>query len=656
MSFSSGGSSKVKTINIKELIGSIFLGKRYQELTSINDQVRYLTMNSIFIVASLPLIILGVTLIGVDSVRMIIDFAIAGICLICLVLMRTKVPFRIIPIFPVTFFGLYCLYLIYVGELQLWTTVWFFSFPLIVIFLCQMTVGVIESVIGLVVTILFFYTSLSPISPDPQISFRYIAGYVLILTLTIVYERISVLKDRKELALNAELAHERDIIQTMKDNIQQGIFLMNTEYKILSLYSRPLITILSYYDTELEGKNFLDILAASLDARQLQTMKGYFEMIFSKSKSAKVLESVNPISEFEYKIDDRIKILATKFHLIEQEGSEPVIIGIIQDITREKEFEKEMLAQKEAQELEMKNMFDVIQVDPLVFNDFIEDTESNFKYINAILKDKSMTERQVVNKFFQNIHAIKSNALVLGLENFGKRLHVLEDNIKKISAQHDISLDNVLDLAVKLEDIMQEKDSYTKIVNKIEAFKTSNRLDSVLVHTLTLAIERIAAETQKKVELKTGQMDMDILGSRLRKPIKDILFQCVRNSIYHGIEPVEERIQKHKKPQGLLVISIKNVDGRAEINFSDDGRGLDWNKIKNRYLVMNPNATDVSRKTLLLSIFSPEFSTSEETTTVAGRGVGLSLVRDLVKENAGTVNVNSSDTGLTFKFTFPFNN
>ncbi|MCL2706408.1 MAG: hypothetical protein FWE72_09410, partial [Spirochaetaceae bacterium] len=609
------------------ILSSILLGKRYLGLTSISEQVRYMTMNSIFMVAMIPLIILGFTMLPDQIGRAIIDFTIAFLCLISLFLIRSKIPLRLVPLFPVTVFGAYCVYLLSSGDLSLWASIWLFAFPMIVIFLCRMTIGIIESVIVLVAIVLLMYTPISSLAPDNDIKMRYIGAYILIVALTVIYERISILKDRKEAALNAELAREKDIIQTMKDNIQHGIFLMDKDLKILPQFSQQMITILSYYDSELTGKNFLDILASLLDAKQLQIMKNYFSMVFSKSKKTKILEAANPISEFEYNADDRTKILSTRFHLIEQKDFEPMVIGIIQDITREKEFETVLITQKESRELEMKNLFDVIQIDPVVFQDFVEDTESNFNYINSILKDKSLTEKQVVTKFFQNVHAMKSNALILGLETFGNKLHTLEDDIKKLSDQKDITVDNILNLVLKLEAIMQEKDSYIKMIKRIEAFKTSNRLDSVLIHSLNKAVEKTSAETQKKVELKIGQIDLDILESKLRKPIKDILFQCVRNSIYHGIETVDERIQKNKKPVGTLTLNIKTTGEKIEVIFSDDGHGLNWEKIKAKYLRLHPESTDTSRKVLLSTIFKPEFSTSEDTTLVAGRGVGLSLVK-----------------------------
>jgi len=612
-----------------------------------------MTMNGIFMVAIIPLVVFGSTFIGVATFRVVSNFFIAALCLMSLVLIRSKVPLSLIPVFPVTAFGAWSLFLLSTGQYGLWAGVWLFAFPPIAFFLCRMVVGLVQSMVVLAVVVLFMFTPFGQISPEVGISIRFLFAYSLILSVTIIYERISILKERMETQLRGELSHERDVIRTMKDNVHQGVFLMDAEFRIQPQYSRPLISILSYYDSELEGKNFLDIISGSLTAKQLQIIRGYFVMVFGKEKSAKVLEAANPISQFEYRVDDRIKYLRTSFHLVEQPNDESVIIGILQDVTREAEFEKELQAQKGAQELEMKNMFDVLQIEPTVFQDFVEDTESNFNYINATLKDKSLTENQVVTKFFQNIHAIKSNAFILGLESFGKKLHALEDDVKAVLAFETITVQYVLGLAVKLELIMQDKDNYTTIVKRIEAYKTSNQIDSILVNSLSRAVEKLSQETQKKVVIKAGQVDRGILETKLRKPIKDILFQCVRNSIYHGIEPVDERVRKNKTPQGLLVFTLKKVDDMAELAFSDDGRGLDWEKIRRKYLDLHPEAKTTSRQTLLAAVFSTGFSSADTITTSAGRGVGLSLVKTLVKENHGHINVTSSESGLNFKFTFP---
>jgi two-component system chemotaxis sensor kinase CheA len=305
----------------------------------------------------------------------------------------------------------------------------------------------------------------------------------------------------------------------------------------------------------------------------------------------------------------------------------------------------------------MKNTFDITKIDPLVFQNFIEDTESNFNSINNLLKDQSLTERQVVTKIFQYVHAIKSNAVILDMENLDNKLHLLEDSIKTVSNKDTVTVNDVIGLAIKIESFMQDMDSFVAINKKINAHKISNQIDEILVSSLSKAVERLSKEIKKKAKIKVGQIDVNILESRLRKPIKEILHQCVRNSIYHGIEPADERVKKNKNPFGLLIFSIKNTGDKAEVIFSDDGSGLDWQKIKKKYLEKNPGA-NVDKKIILSSIFSPEFSTAAETDTAdvsmhAGRGVGLSFVKDLVKEHRGSINVNSTKAGLTFKFTFP---
>ena len=650
----------------KNLLRTIFLGNRYSQLNDVNEQVRYMTMNWIFMVATLPLVILGITLINVDITRTFIDFGIAFLCLLSLILIRSKIPLKYIPIFPVTVFGAYCCYLLYLGDLNLWAAIWIFSFPPIVIFLCQMVIGVIESIIVLVVSVVFLYSPLSSIEPVDEIKIRFLGAYVLIASLSIIYERISILKDRKETELKAELAQEKDIIQTMKDNINQGIFLMDKDLNILPQYSSTLISILSYHSSDLTGKNFLDIISGSFDTKQLKILKSYFNMIFSKEKNARVLDSANPIAEFEYKIDDSSKFLSTKFKLIEftedinqkgttgtaEENSAALIIGMIQDISREKEIENELHAQKEAQEVEMKNLFDVIKIDPMVFQTFVEDTEINFNNINALLKDQMLNEKQVVTGIFQYVHAIKSNAVILDLESLTNKLHVLEDHIKTVSGKEKVSMNDVLSLAIKIEAFMQEMDSYIAITKKINAYKTTNQMDTLLVNSLTKAAAKLAGELKKNVKLKPGHIDVNILESKLRKPVRDILSQCVRNSIYHGIEPEDVRIKKGKNPCGIMSFSINNVDGKAVVSFSDDGAGLDWKKIEKKYLEKNPGKS-ADRKVLLNCIFLPEFSTADDASSAAGRGVGLSYVKDLVKENKGTISANSTESGLAFKFIFP---
>ena len=201
------------------LIKSIFIGKRYSQITNLNDRARYMTMNGIFSVALVPLILFGINGMEEDPTRATINFFIAGVAFLSLILMRTKMSLRILPTIPVTLFGAYCLFLLYSGGLYMWLAVWFFSFPLIAIFLCQMTVGLIYALssLGLAIMLLYRPGLSSVYDMDPAIKFRFVAGYIFILLLTIVFEYINMLKDKKEEKLNEELLHERDNLKEKVD-------------------------------------------------------------------------------------------------------------------------------------------------------------------------------------------------------------------------------------------------------------------------------------------------------------------------------------------------------------------------------------------------------------------------------------------------------
>jgi len=201
----------MKENNQQSTFKTLFLGKRYYQLENVNDQVRYMIMNGIFMIAVIPLLIFGIQELSGDTTRATINFSISITVFLALIAMRSKIPLKIIPIPIVIMFGAYCIFLLYSGTLYLWVSIWLFTFPLISIFLCKMTMGVITSTIVIITAgILLYMPGTIAYEMDGAIKFRYIAGYIFILTLTMVFEYVGILKDRKEARLNAELNKERD--------------------------------------------------------------------------------------------------------------------------------------------------------------------------------------------------------------------------------------------------------------------------------------------------------------------------------------------------------------------------------------------------------------------------------------------------------------
>jgi two-component system chemotaxis sensor kinase CheA len=493
------------------------------------------------------------------------------------------------------------------------------------------------------------------------IIFRIVSVYILVLVLTMVYEHIRVLKDRWVRQLTEALRAERDEIAVMKDNLKTGIFLIDKDYTIQSAYSKSLEAILG--DDELQGKKFTDILASSVKAKERDTLEDYFNMILNRSFDAKMLEEINPIVEFVY-INDRQEIeknLRSSFGAVDR-GQNHYILGTLEDITAEKVLKQQLEEEESKREEEMRALFQVIQVEPRVFNDFIEDTEYEFERINTILKNEGLSAQEAMIDIYQSVHAIKSNALILGLENFSSKLHTLESEIKELRDGEDVSFEDVLHITVELEKIMKEKDKFREIIEKIQSFKAdmgdSRRQDRyVLVETLTKACEKAALALKKNVRFVVEDLDGIVLEYGPRRVIKEVLTQLVRNAVFHGLENPEERISQGKNAEGKIRLSVKYKDNMVHIKLSDDGKGLDFEKIRRKAesLHLLRNAPEFGDKNKLSQvIFSPGFSTAETADMNAGRGIGLNLVKERIRDLHGSIKLQSKPgKGTVFNIFIP---
>ena len=119
----------------------------------------------------------------------------------------------------------------------------------------------------------------------------------------------------------------------------------------------------------------------------------------------------------------------------------------------------------------------------------------------------------------------------------------------------------------------------------------------------------------------------------------------VRNALDHGLEPPEERVAAGKPPRGRLTVSARQAGSGVVIDVRDDGRGVDparmARKAVERGLIAPGDAAAVDAARAAELIFTPGFSTAEQTSDVSGRGVGMDAVRAKVRELGGDVRLES---------------
>ncbi len=170
-------------------------------------------------------------------------------------------------------------------------------------------------------------------------------------------------------------------------------------------------------------------------------------------------------------------------------------------------------------------------------------------------------------------------------------------------------------------------------------------------------VRDVAHELGKDVQLVMEGQETE-LDRTIIEAIKDPLTHIVRNSIDHGIEKPEARAAAGKKSQGNLVLRAFHEGGQVNIEISDDGRGIDIGRIKQKAIEKGiANHDQISRmsdREAFNLIFLPGFSTAEKVTNVSGRGVGMDVVKTNIERIGGSVDILSENgKGTTLKIKIP---
>ena len=160
---------------------------------------------------------------------------------------------------------------------------------------------------------------------------------------------------------------------------------------------------------------------------------------------------------------------------------------------------------------------------------------------------------------------------------------------------------------------------------------------------------------QVRIEMQGKETELD---KTIIEAIKDPLTHLVRNAVDHGIESSEARKAAGKDPEGRLFLRAFHEGGQVNIEISDDGAGLDYEKIRakaiQKGLITADQAARMTEREIANLIWLPGFSTAEKVTNVSGRGVGMDVVKTNIEKIGGTVDVQSKPgQGSTVRMKIP---
>ncbi len=321
--------------------------------------------------------------------------------------------------------------------------------------------------------------------------------------------------------------------------------------------------------------------------------------------------------------------------------------SLLQEINRENSlfiaYNNYLFMIKDKMQTYLDNINEADQEDARSFIQIIREAISGDSQGNIKKNEHKVASGDTVNK---NENALKSEMEI----NDSIRIHLsIVDRLMRLAGelvlirnQQLISFQNINSGS---REIVQRLDGVT---SEIQETIMKTRLQPIgnIVNKFPRFIRELNKKLDKKIEMEiTGaevELDRTIIES-LAAPLTHL----IRNSADHGIELPQERIRAGKRETGLISIFAYHEGGLIHIKITDDGRGMNLQKIKQKAIesgIVNENELAVwSENEIINLVMRPGFSTAEKVSDVSGRGVGMDVVKSSIERLNGSIEIKSME-------------
>jgi two-component system, chemotaxis family, sensor kinase CheA len=347
------------------------------------------------------------------------------------------------------------------------------------------------------------------------------------------------------------------------------------------------------------------------------------------------------------------------------QGSGPLqsLLVVASDVTAEVERER-----AEVHHRELLSVVERISKDRQGFIDFFSESSAAIEALSSGTISDAVVSKRIV-------HTLKGNSGFFGLTSIVEVCHRVEDLwAEQTPDPADVALlrDAWDDLVERLKSLIDDDTAivevplgeYDALVHEVrsEAPRESilKALTAWRLEPISKRFERFADQASS-LALRLGKPRPEVMiddhGVRLPPERWASFWQAwahvVRNAVDHGLENGAARVERGKSESGQLRFEAKIEREELVLALSDDGSGIDWERVRQRARDVGlPHAT---QRDLELALFSDGFSTREEVTTTSGRGVGMSAIKEEVDARGGYMQVNAeSGRGTTVSCHFPW--
>ncbi len=479
---------------------------------------------------------------------------------------------------------------------------------------------------------------------------------------------------RQLISNDYKLAVANQEMGEIMSSVREGLFLIDKDLYIAGQYSNSLEQILGQKD--LANKNLLDILRNLVPESEIETTKIFIDQLYSDWVEVDLIEDLNPLHRISVQDEktSSLKFLDFKFFRVWLDGKIERVLVSVTDTTENVMLQASLDAQKEQEgrELEMLNI--ILNTDPTVMQTFVTGSLARLNDINQVLKspESNQTElRSKVQYIARLIHSVKGEASSLKLHRMVDICETFEESLKSMRNSNSLTGQDFLGLVVLLEDLYRLFDVLQNYSGRVNAdgqhHADSNHTPEQAVRKMAQSQESyfknfvhdMAKRVGKQAQLWLDGFDNVPVSQEQLAQLKDIAIQLLRNSVIHGIEEPAVRAERHKPAMGQLKLSLtQQEDGQIVLTAEDDGNGINFDAIRNKAIalgwVSEEEALKLDERKLLNFMFSNGFSTAQEETEDAGRGVGMDIIKDTIQKMGGKINVSTAPRAYTrFTMVFP---
>ncbi|HTC51634.1 MAG TPA: ATP-binding protein [Steroidobacteraceae bacterium] len=455
--------------------------------------------------------------------------------------------------------------------------------------------------------------------------------------------------------------------------VREGLFLIDRQGRIGGTHSASLTTLL-HLETPAAG-TLEDLLQPIVDQKTLHAATKYVGLLWKDKVHEDLIESVNPLSQIEVVFSKprgkEVRYLSFSFRRARDPAqSQAFIFGVVADVTDRVLLQREVAHVKADSDAQAAALLELLKVEPSQLEAFIVSVDIGVRKANAMLgspgKD-SETLRSKIDGVFREMHALKGEAMALGLSAFARHIHAIEDLLSGLRQRTDLTGNEFVPAVVKLGELMDYRTQIIELQSRISQFRaaqapqgkdeegytgvdtevfstleTGLRPQNTLSSLLKTLTETVAADCDRSVKLVTNGLEAVPPAYAVR--VRDICVQMIRNAVVHGIEKGSDRTSNSKPATATINVAFgADEPTHYVLRVEDDGRGLNYEEILDRALrsgVVSPDkAATMKPESVFKLILEPGFTTAETVSVHAGRGVGLNMVSESLRECDGRLSI-----------------